>query len=139
MSGIGQTFSRYRDALDWSVDRYEADRGRSMDAMRQFYPRVLSRPACSHDCLRTRTSHQWLQALQNLRYHCGRGEQELHFAAIDGTCGREQLSEMLVFYGASYAQGGTLKGTPFPVQMENANVQVRQWLESHSNRTEDAP
>jgi hypothetical protein len=76
--------------------------------MRQFYPDVLRNLIRGYDWLRSRNSQQWTQALQHLRYHFGGGERELHFAAIDGTCGKEQLSEMLVFYGASYAQGGTL-------------------------------
>lgn len=108
MSDIGETFSRYKDALDWSIDRFHTDRERSLSAMKEFYPAVFSRYVRRYDWLRTRTPQQWSQALHNLRSAFGGGENRLYFAAVDGTCGKEALSEMLVFYGASYAQGGTL-------------------------------
>jgi len=108
MSEIGQTFSQYKDALDWSLDRFGEERDRAMRSMRHFYPAVLRQFIRDYHWISGRTSPQWTQALHNLRQHFGNGERELHFAAVDGTCGKEQLSEMLVFYGASYAQGGTL-------------------------------
>ena len=108
MSEIGQTFSRYQDALNWSLEQFNKERQRSLEAMKQFHPDVLKRFIKPHDWIRTRSTQRWAQALQNLKSQFGDNDRELTFAAIDGTCGKEQLSEMLVFYGASYAQGGTL-------------------------------
>jgi hypothetical protein len=47
------------------------------------------------------------------------------FAAIDGTCGKETLSEMLVFYGGSYAQQGQLIIDP-----EGHRIEYRRWSPS---------
>jgi hypothetical protein len=46
-------------------------------------------------------------------------------AAIDGTCGKETLSEMLVFYGGSYAQQGQLIIDP-----EGHRIEYRRWSPS---------
>jgi hypothetical protein len=108
MSEVGDIFSRYREALDDSVQDYETQRDRALEAMREFYPRVFQSFVKDYGWIRSRDGVQWQTTLRYLRERFGEGASEIPFVAIDGTCGQELLSEMLVFYGASYAQSGSL-------------------------------
>lgn len=67
----------------------------------------------------------WHQALQTLSERYGSDGGRLTFAAIDGTCGREQLAEMLVFYAASYAQRGEIA-----IEQDRHRVEYRRWSPS---------
>lgn len=108
MSEIGDIFSRYREALDDSTQDYEAQRVRALEAMREFYPRVFRSFIKDFSWTRSREGTQWQTTLRYLRERFGEGGGGIPFVAIDGTCGQEVLSEMVVFYGASYAQTGSL-------------------------------
>lgn len=125
MSEIGNIYSRYRDALDWSLDNLNEERRRAINAMQEFYPTIFNSLIRDFSWIRLRNGERWARALRLLREQFGDGEHALNFAAIDGTCGKEQLSELLVFYGASYAQGGTLL-----VQEEIGELRYNRWSPS---------
>ncbi|MBC7223801.1 MAG: hypothetical protein H5T59_05950, partial [Anaerolineae bacterium] len=77
--------------------------------MRQLYDPFLKKLVCNFSDLAADRSSRRTQALRRFREYFNNGRADADFAAIDGTCGKEQLSEMMVFYGASYAQNGTLR------------------------------
>lgn len=108
MSEIGSVYARYREALDWSLENFDQERQSSYEAMKEFYPAFFNKLIRDSSWIRSRQGKRWHQALHLLKEQFGQGEDFLTFAAIDGTCDKKQLSEMMVFYGGSYAQGGTL-------------------------------
>lgn len=108
MSKIGDTYGLFNDELELSLEDYQEERQRSKNAMDEFYPAFFHTLVRKFDWTRTRNDERWQTALRLLKEQFGHDEESLHFAAIDGTSGKKQLSEMLVFYGASYAQAGEL-------------------------------
>ena len=111
MSKIGDVYGRYREALDWSLEDFQKERDRCSEAMKDFYPKLFQTLVRDMGWIRSREGGDWQRTLRVLKEQFGREDEPLLFAAIDGTSGKEQLSEMLVFYGASYAQGGSLHVT----------------------------
>jgi len=108
MSEIGNIYARYGEALDWGLDEFEESRQRALDAVHNLYDPFLQNLVCNYSHLKDTNSNQRTELLRIFREQFNNGRSEASFAAIDGTCGKEQLSEMMVFYGASYAQNGTL-------------------------------
>src|SRR5579884_3405072 len=108
MSEIGNIYARYGEALDLGVDDFESSRKKALEAVRKLYNPLLRDLIRSYNDLAGEESAQRANVLRIFREQFNEGRLEASFAAIDGTSGKEQLSEMMVFYGASYAQNGTL-------------------------------
>lgn len=108
MSEIGNIYARYGEALNWGIDDFEQARKSALEAVRELYDPFLSTLVRRYDALADESSPQRANILRIFREQFNDGRPEASFAAIDGTSGKEQLSEMMVFYGASYAQNGTL-------------------------------
>jgi hypothetical protein len=122
MSEIGDIYGQYGEALDYSLDNFEAERRAALDALQELYDPFLRTLIRDHSWVPQRLSPRWTRTLQNLRERYGGGERNLSFAAIDGTCDKKPLSEMIVFYGASYAQQGELVINP-----NNEYLEYRRW------------
>jgi hypothetical protein len=110
MSEIGDIYGRYHEALENSLQDFARERQSAFAALEGLYQPVFSRLIRNYDWIRDRASPQWVRTLHNLRDRYGATERSLQFAAIDGTCGKELLSEMLVFYGGSF--GSTTSTDP---------------------------
>jgi hypothetical protein len=128
MSDIGDIYGRYHDALGQSLEDYERLRHDARDAMRTLYDPVFSRLIRRYEWVapeRRDGAPQWGRALQALRERYGNRGDRILFAAIDGTCGKETLSDLLVFYGGSYAQQGELI-----IDSSNERLEYRRWSPS---------
>jgi hypothetical protein len=128
MSDIGDIYGRYHDALKQSLDDYERQRRSALGAMRTLYEPVFSRLARRYEWIAPTErdgAPSWHRALQTLRERYGNRDNRLQFAAIDGTCGKETLSDLLVFYGGSYAQQGELL-----IDTSNDRLEYRRWSPS---------
>jgi hypothetical protein len=128
MSDIGDIYGRYHDALKQSLKDYERQRRTALDAMKVLYEPVFSRLVRRYEWIlpaHRRGAAQWRGALQTLRERYGNRDNRLQFAAIDGTCGKETLSDLLVFYGGSYAQQGELI-----IDVSNERLEYRRWSPS---------
>lgn len=125
MSEIGEIYGRYHEALENSLQDFSHERRSAFAALKTLYQPVLSRLIRNYDWIRDRTSPQWSRTIHNLRDRYGTTERSLQFAAIDGTCGKELLSEMVVFYGGSYAQQGELL-----IDGDAERLEYRRWSPS---------
>jgi hypothetical protein len=125
MSEIGDIYGRYHEALDYSLKDYARERQSSLEALRYLYSDVFQPLVRQYAWIHEHTMPHWNRTLENLRERYGVGSQSITFAAIDGTCGKEVLSEMLVFYGGSYAQQGQLVIDP-----EGHRIEYRRWSPS---------
>jgi hypothetical protein len=125
MSEIGDIYGRYHNALDHSLDDYTTERRNALEALRSLYEPVFQNLIRRYQWMHDRESPQWERVLETLRDRYGAGSETITFAAIDGTCGKEMLSEMLVFYGASYAQQGQLVVDP-----RSHRIEYRRWSPS---------
>jgi hypothetical protein len=125
MSEIGDIYGRYHDALEQSLDDYTAERQTALEALQSLYTPVFQNLIRRYHWMHDRESPQWEHVLETLRDRYGAGSETITFAAIDGTCGKEVLSEMLVFYGASYAQQGQLVVDP-----SGHRIEYRRWSPS---------
>lgn len=108
MSEIGNIYARYGEALEWGLDDFEVSRQQAFNAIQELYDSFLRNLVCNHSDLGNNASPRRAEILRIFKEQFNNGRSEANFTAIDGTCGKEQLSEMMVFYGASYAQNGTL-------------------------------
>jgi len=108
MSEIGNIYARYGEALEWGIEDFERSRKQALDAIRQLYRPFLEALVCKCSEFGGDESSRRAEILRVFREQFNDGHPDVSFAAIDGTCGKEQLSELMVFYGASYAQNGTL-------------------------------
>jgi hypothetical protein len=99
MSEIGDIYGRYHDALDHSLEDYTSERRGALEALRSLYELVFQNLVRRYEWMHDRDSPEWERVLEALRERYGAGSEVVTFTAIDGTCGKETLSEMLVFYG----------------------------------------
>ena len=108
MSEIGDIYARYGESLEQSLDDFQESRKEALKAVQEHYEAFLKDLIRNNEGFRDSNSTYNAEILRLFREFFNDGDSQASFAAIDGTCGKEQLSEMLVFYGGSYAQNGTL-------------------------------
>lgn len=125
MSEIGDIYGRYRDALEHSLEDYTSERRGALEALRSLYGPVFQHLIRRYGWMHDRTSPEWERILDALRERYQAPCEDVTFAAIDGTCGKEMLSEMVVFYGASFAQQGRLV-----LDRSKYRIEYRRWLPS---------
>ena len=106
MSKVSEISKAYRDALDVGREQYNQlveDRRAATEA---FYSQFLSTQIVN---FRNRFSSQ--RGREQLQERIARvlGTRRLQFIAIDGTCRKEQYSDMLIFYGGAYGARGELE------------------------------
>src|SRR5262245_49672301 len=125
MSEIGDIYGRYHSALNESLSDYERERRLALAAATALYQPVFRQFVRQYPWIQNRDSDLWRRTLNNLREYHGVRDRPLQFAAIDGTCGKEAMSEMIVFYGASYAQQGELA-----IDQQGDRLEYRRWSPS---------
>ena len=119
MSIISEIFKRYRQSLDQSQDRYEDLYRQYGENARQFYDDFL------HSLIQSYAGNFRDQAWRdNLRIRMERffTRGDVDFAAIDGSCFKDQFQDFVVFYGGAYGVKGqiSLEGT-------SNRVRYRKW------------
>lgn len=108
MSEIGNVYARYGEALNMGLDDFERSRRNVLDALQELYDPFIRSLICNSTDFGFENDVQRAETLRIFGEQFNEGRSDVSFTAIDGTCGKEQLSELMVFYGASYAQNGTL-------------------------------
>ena len=105
MSIISEIFKRYGQSLDQSQDRYEELYRQYGENARQFYDNFL------HSLMLSFTENFSDQAWRdNLRLRMERffTRGNIDFAAIDGSCFKDQFQDFIVFYGGAYGVKGQI-------------------------------
>ncbi len=108
MSEIGNIYARYGEALEEGIGDYEESRQKALEAIRSIYDPFIIDLICNFSKLVEENPSRKAEILRIFREQFNDGNPEVSFVAIDGTCGKEDLSEVMVFYAASYAQNGIL-------------------------------
>lgn len=110
-SKISDILSSYKKSLDKSQARYEGMLEERLESTEKFYNDFLS---------------TLIRVFPNLKDNPGRrsvlktkiktffGDDEIRFAAVDGTSYKQESQDYMVFFGASYAVRGTIKFTDDP-------------------------
>ncbi len=119
MSRASDISSAYRYALNVGRDQYYELVTERLAAAEEFYQQFLS----------TQVVHfrKWFSSLRGrdrLQEYIERylGTRRLQFIAIDGTCRREQFSDMLTFFGGAYGARGELE-----LEAGDHRVQYKRW------------
>ena len=106
MSKISDISTAYRDALNVGRDQYTELVKERLAAAKEFYEQFLSTQIVHfRDRFLSQRRRDRLQEV----IESALGTRQLQFIAIDGTCRREQFSEMLTFFGGAYGARGELK------------------------------
>lgn len=106
MSRVSEISTAYRDALNVGRDQYSELVSERLSAAEDFYAQFLSTQIVNY---RERFRSQ--RGRDRLQEHIERvlGTRRLQFIAIDGTCRKEQFSDMLTFFGGAYGARGELE------------------------------
>ena len=119
MSRASEISTAYRDALNIGRDQYNELVSERLSAAEEFYEQFLS----------TQIVHfrKWFaspRGRDRLQEYIERylGTRRLQFIAIDGTCRREQFSDMLTFFGGAYGARGELE-----LDSGDHRVQYKRW------------
>lgn len=106
MSKVSDISTAYRDALNVGRDQYNQLVVERRAAAEEFYSQFLSTQIVN---FRNRFSLK--RGRQQLQERIARalGTRRLQFIAIDGTCRKEQYSDMLTFFGGAYGARGELE------------------------------
>ena len=106
MSRASDISTAYRDALNVGRDQYNELVSERLSAAEEFYEQFLSTQVVH---FRKRFLSQ--RSRDRLQEEIERtlGTRNLQFIAIDGTCRREQFSDMLTFFGGAYGARGELE------------------------------
>ena len=107
-SEISNIYARYKESLEWGVEDFERHRRESFEALREAYAPFVSRLIRTYPSYESEGDPQIIDLVRIFREQFNDNLPEVSFTAIDGTCGKYPMSEMMVFYGASYAQNGVL-------------------------------
>ena len=105
MSKASEISTAYRDALNVGRDQYNELVSERISAAEDFYTQFLSTQITQ---FKDRFNSQ--RARDRLQEEIERalGTRRLQFIAIDGTCRKEQFSDMLTFFGGAYGARGEL-------------------------------
>jgi hypothetical protein len=119
MSRVSDISTAYRDALNVGRDQYEELVSERLSAAEEFYRQFLStqivnfRNRFSSQRGRDRLQEEIERTLETRR---------IQFIAIDGTCRKEQFSDMLTFFGGAYGARGELE-----LDAGDHRVQYKRW------------
>ena len=105
MSKVSEISTAYRDALNVGRDQYTELVTARLAAGEDFYEKFLSTQVVN---FHSRFSSQRGRARLQEEIERVLGTRRLQFIAIDGTCRREQFSDMLTFFGGAYGARGEL-------------------------------
>ncbi len=105
MSRVSEISSAYRDALNVGREQYMELVEERLAAGEDFYEQFLSTQVVN---FHSRFSPQRGRARLQEEIERVLGTRRLQFIAIDGTCRREQFSDMLTFFGGAYGARGEL-------------------------------
>ncbi len=121
MSQIGRIYARYQESLEWAQEDFTQQRRRALETVRQWYGPFLRDLVIPYG--------RWFQKveirrkiLRRLGEYFGEGKETLPFVAIDGTGNKRELTDMMVFYGAAYAQAGELG-----IRKDAERLRYRRW------------
>ena len=119
MSKASEISAAYRDALNLGRDQYSELVAERLTAAEDFYNNFLSTQIVHY---RNRFLSQ--RGRDRLQEEIERvlGTRRLQFIAIDGTCRREQFSDMLTFFGGAYGARGELD-----LDAGDHRVRYRRW------------
>ena len=106
MSRVSDISTAYRDALNVGRDQYEELVSERLSAAEEFYRQFLSTQIVN---FRNRFSSQRGRDRLQEEIERALGTRRIQFIAIDGTCRREQFSDMLTFFGGAYGARGELE------------------------------
>lgn len=106
MSKVSDISTAYRDALNVGRDQYNQLVEERRLAAEEFYSQFLSTQITN---FRNRFSSQRGREQLQERIDRALGTRRLQFIAIDGTCRKEQYSDMLTFFGGAYGARGELE------------------------------
>ncbi len=119
MSIISDIFKRYRQSLDRSQDRYEDLYRRYGENARQFYDEFL------HSLIQSYAgsfrNQVWRDSLR-LRMESFFPRGYVDFAAIDGSCFKDQFQDFVVLYGGAYGVKGQIS-----LESNSHRVRYRKW------------
>ena len=119
MSKVSDISTAYRDALNVGRDQYTQLVEERLAAAEEFYSQFLSTQIVHFRNLFS--SQRGRQRLQE-GIERALGTRRLQFIAIDGTCNREQFSDMLTFFGGAYGARGELE-----LDAGDHKVQYKRW------------
>ena len=105
MSRVSEISSAYRDALNVGREQYTELVEERLTAAQEFYDAFLSTQIVN---FQSRFSSQRVRDRLQEDIERVVGTRRLQFIAIDGTCRREQFSDMLTFFGGAYGARGEL-------------------------------
>ena len=106
MSRVSDISAAYRDALNVGRDQYNELVSERLLAAEEFYGQFLSTQIVN---FRNRFSSQRGRDRLQEEIERALGTRRIQFIAIDGTCRREQFSDMLTFFGGAYGARGELE------------------------------
>ena len=119
MSRVSDISAAYRDALNVGRDQYTALVSERLSAAEEFYTQFLSTQIVHfRDRFMSQRGRDRLQE----EIERALGTRRLQFIAIDGTCRREQFSDMLTFFGGAYGARGELE-----LDAGDHRVQYKRW------------
>ncbi|MHB8360190.1 MAG: hypothetical protein ACYDAO_05200 [Thermoplasmataceae archaeon] len=110
-SKISDILSSYKKSLDESQSRYEGMMEGRMQSTEEFYNEFLLNLIKEYPNLKNNPNRR--SVLKN-KIQTFFGEDEIKFAAVDGTSYKQESQDYMVFFGASYAVRGSIKFTDDP-------------------------
>ena len=123
MSRVSEISNAYRDALNVGRDQYNELVEERLAAVETFYDQFLSSQLVQFsNAFSSRRGRERLQEdIERVL-----GTRRLQFIAIDGTCRREQFSDMLTFFGGAYGARGELD-----LDAGDHKVRYKRWSLDH--------
>ncbi len=110
-SKISDILSGYKKSLDESQARYEGMLEKRLKPTEEFYNEFLKDLIKQYPNLKSNPSRR---NVLKTRIQTFFGEDEIRFAAIDGTSYKQESQDYMVFFGASYAVRGAIKFSDDP-------------------------
>jgi len=102
-SEVSEILDGYKEALDESRDRYEEMYTERLENAEDFYNDFFHELVREYD-FDDAASRRSIKTSVEETF----GSEDVRFAAIDGTCFKEQLEDYMVFFAASYAVRGEI-------------------------------
>lgn len=105
MSKVSEISSQYHDSLEHSQNQYEDLYKQRVNSTEDFYNKFFKDLTISfEERFQNENVRRGIQEI--LRRHTGTNT--LSFIAVDGTCQKEQFSDMITFYGGAYGAKGEI-------------------------------
>lgn len=121
MSEISNISNQFKNILEFSQEEFKSHYIDKVISSKEFYDSFFNNLILNFK-VKFNNSDFRRQINEKIKKLLGLEDNKLNFIAIDGTCSKEQFSEMMTFYGGAYGAKGEIH-----LDSENQKIRYKRW------------